>query len=56
MVVPTASAVPTATCPGDPRTTRELALALAGAPPGCRDLVEAVLDQVAGRVIGTLEG
>ena len=56
VVVPTVSAGAHSDLPGDPRTTRELALALAGAPPGCRDVVEAVLDQVAGRVIDTLEG
>jgi hypothetical protein len=56
VVVPTASVGAHSDLPGDPRTTRELALALAGAPPACRDLAEAVLDQVAGRVIGTLEG
>jgi hypothetical protein len=41
--------------PGDPRTTRELALALAGAPPGCRGLVDALLDQTAGRGISAVE-
>ena len=41
--------------PGDPRTTRELALALAGAPPGCRSLVDAVLDQAVGAGISSLE-
>jgi hypothetical protein len=41
--------------PGDPRTTRELGLALVGAPPGCRSLVEAVLDQAVGAGISSVE-
>jgi pimeloyl-ACP methyl ester carboxylesterase len=41
--------------PGDPRTTRELTLALAGAPPGCRTMVESLLDQATGQVIGGAE-
>ena len=39
VVVPTASAGAHSDLPGDPRTTRELALALAGAAAGCRDVV-----------------
>jgi hypothetical protein len=42
--------------PGDPRTTRELALALTGAPPTCRGFAESLLDHAAGQAIDRLEG
>jgi murein DD-endopeptidase MepM/ murein hydrolase activator NlpD len=41
--------------PGSPEATRELALALAGLPPGCRSLREALLDQGTGEAISLAE-
>lgn len=41
--------------PSDPQTTRELLLALAGAPPGCRSLVDAILDQAVGAGVSEVE-
>jgi hypothetical protein len=41
--------------PGDPRTTRELALALAGAPPACTSFVTALADQAFGAGISSIE-
>jgi hypothetical protein len=37
--------------PGAPATTRELALALAGRPPGCRSRADRVTDAVLGHVV-----
>jgi hypothetical protein len=37
--------------PGSPGATRELALALAGLPPGCQSLREALIDQGVGEAI-----
>jgi hypothetical protein len=55
VVIPTSSPLAHSQLPGDRRTTRELALAWAGAPPTCRSLAHAVLDQAAGRVIAEVE-
>ena len=43
--------LPTATCPAARAPTRELALALAGLPPGCQSFREALLDQGVGEGI-----
>ena len=41
--------------PGDPRTAREVALALAGAPPRCVELATALADEVVGRGVAAVE-
>jgi hypothetical protein len=41
--------------PSDPATTREIALALAGAPPTCADLAEGLADVVVSHVIAESE-
>ena len=41
--------------PGDPRTTREVALARAGLPPRCVGLAEALADELVGEAIATAE-
>jgi len=41
--------------PGSPEALRELSLALAGAPPGCRSFDEALVDVVGGEVISLAE-
>jgi hypothetical protein len=56
VVIPTATADAHKDLPGDPRTGRELLLALTGAPPACRGLGEALLDQVASQAIDQVEG
>jgi hypothetical protein len=55
VVVPTGSPVAHDAVPGDPQTTRALALALAGRAPACRSLVDAVLDQAVGRELALVE-
>jgi hypothetical protein len=54
-VIPTWSPSAHIDLPGDARTTRELALALAGAPPTCVGLARAILDQAAGQAITEVE-
>jgi hypothetical protein len=41
--------------PGHPATQRELQLALAGAPPGCRGFGDAVVDQLIGAGVSEIE-
>ena len=47
---------PTTGLPGDPGTTRELALALAGAPPACTSFVRALPTRPSGRPISCGRG
>jgi hypothetical protein len=55
VVIPITSIDAHSLLPGDPRTTRELGLALVGAPPRCRDFTDALLDQASGRLISGIE-
>ncbi len=55
VIVPLVGASAHSALPGDPRTTRELALARAGAPPGCTSLAGALADQAVGAAIGEAE-
>ncbi len=55
VVVPVSAASPHDAAPGDPGTTRALALALAGKAPPCRGLVDSLLDQSVGRGLSLAE-
>lgn len=55
VVIPNNNPLSHSDLPGDARTTRELALTLAGLPPRCRSGVEAVLDQLVGAGISEVE-
>jgi hypothetical protein len=55
VVVPLTGRAAHSDLPGSPEATRELALALAGLPPGCQSLADALLDQGTGEGISLVE-